>query len=54
MRQIREALLRQRKAHVESKHTEPKPLPRRWVDLLLYLEELESTKKQEMRRLEAS
>jgi hypothetical protein len=54
MRQIREALSRQRKVRADSKHSEREPVPTRWVDLLLYLEEVERTRKQEMRRSEAS
>jgi hypothetical protein len=44
MWQLREALLRQRKARSGAKHA-AEPLPRRWAELVLYLEEIERTER---------
>jgi hypothetical protein len=44
MWQLREALLRQRKARSHAKHP-TEPLPRRWAELVLHLEEIERTER---------
>jgi hypothetical protein len=44
MWQLREAILRQRKARSDAKHS-AKPLPRRWAELVLYLGEIERTER---------
>jgi hypothetical protein len=44
MWQLREAILRQRKARSEAKHA-AEPLPRRWAELVLYLGEIERTER---------
>jgi hypothetical protein len=50
MQKVREALLRHRRMSAESRQSEPRLLPRRWVDLLLYLEETERARKEETER----
>ena len=46
MWQVREALSRQRKARSNAKQGEQQPVPRRWGELVLYLEEKERAARQ--------
>lgn len=53
MWQVREALRRQRKARLTGKIAKEEKLPRRWTELILWLNDMERGKDQERRRPQA-
>jgi hypothetical protein len=54
MWQVREALLRQRKARSDAKHRGQEPVPRRWGELVRYLAETEREEKRDAAKSKAS
>ena len=53
MWQVREAFLRPQKVRSDTKRAEQEPVPRRWGELVLYLEEKEREGRQGARKSEA-
>ena len=54
MWQVREAVLRQRKARSDGKRPAPDALPRRWGELVRYLAETEREEKQDAAKPKAA
>jgi hypothetical protein len=53
MFQVRESQSHQQKVHSDTKPDAPEPLPRRWVELVRHLAEVEREEKKKIRKPEA-